>query len=83
MEVKNAVNINSFMDELLKIELNVEQEMVFAVNLFCRHIANLVLIFMAVLKILHRSPDIHDKVIYMNLFVINTSLTKFEGCNTW
>lgn len=29
MEVKNAVNINSFMDELLKIELNVEQEMVF------------------------------------------------------
>ena len=36
-----------------------------------------------VLKIVHRPPDSHDKIIYMNFFVIPTSVTKFESCCTW
>ena len=35
--------------------------------------------FMYVLKIVHSSPGSHDKVIYMNFFVIPTSLSKFES----
>ena len=39
--------------------------------------------FMSVLKIIHRSPSSHYKVIYMNCFVMPTSLTKYASCSTW
>ena len=44
-----------------------------------------VIYFASVLKIVHRSPGSHDKVIYMIFFVPPASLTKFENYryNVW
>ena len=35
--------------------------------------------FMSVLKIIQRSPGSHDKVMYMNFFILPVILTKFES----
>ena len=35
--------------------------------------------FMSVLKIIQRSPGSHDKVMYMNFFILPAILTKFES----
>ena len=38
---------------------------------------------MSILKIVDKSQGSHDKVIYVNIFVMSTSLTKFQSCITW